>query len=625
MPGARWQEELARRARARRASARCSSGPRDLGAWEQPGGRRRARPRGEGSPTSGSSWCCCPGCPSRSTRRAVAVPAPAHVGRLPRAGSTTSAPSRRSSARSRACRSGPAVPIEPRDDVCPYRGLEAFDEEHAELFFGREADVQRLLEKLKARRFLAVLGAVRQRQVVARPRRPGAGAAARRAAGSESWRIVILRPGARPLEALAAQLAAPRRRRRDAGARSTSSPPTRARCTSRRRSRSPTRPPARACCWWSTSSRRCSRSAATRTSARASSRTCSTPPPSPAAAAVVVLDDARRLLPPLRRLPGAGRSSSPRTSTSSARCSRDGLRAGDRGAGAPRRARVRAGPGGHDPRRRRRRSPARCRCSSTRCSSSGSAAAGACSRSRATGRPAASQGALAQRADERLRRRSTPEQQRARAAHAPAPHRSPARAPRTRAGARRWPSSTRRSDDARRRCCAALVDARLLTTSRRRDVGDERGRGRPRGADPRLAAAARLDRRGPRRACASTAGSPRPHAEWERLGRDASAALPRRAAGRGARVARCERGRAQPARARVPRREPTAERAELDRERRRTRRLRGLVVALAVLLARRDRRDGLRAPADRRSAGAARPRRRPEPRSRTRAHWSASR
>ena len=54
---------------------------------------------------------------------------------------------------------GPEVPIEPRADVCPYRGLEVFEEEHAAFFFGREPDVQRLLEKLKGTRFLAVLGA----------------------------------------------------------------------------------------------------------------------------------------------------------------------------------------------------------------------------------------------------------------------------------------------------------------------------------------------------------------------------------------------------------------------------------------------------------------------------------
>ncbi len=45
------------------------------------------------------------------------------------------------------------------DDTCPYQGLKVFDEEHAEFLFGHERDVQRLMEKLKATRFLAVLGA----------------------------------------------------------------------------------------------------------------------------------------------------------------------------------------------------------------------------------------------------------------------------------------------------------------------------------------------------------------------------------------------------------------------------------------------------------------------------------
>ncbi len=54
---------------------------------------------------------------------------------------------------------GPDVAHKQTDDTCPYQGLEAFDEEHAEFFFGREQDVQRLVEKLKGARFLAVLGA----------------------------------------------------------------------------------------------------------------------------------------------------------------------------------------------------------------------------------------------------------------------------------------------------------------------------------------------------------------------------------------------------------------------------------------------------------------------------------
>ncbi|UCH95260.1 MAG: hypothetical protein JSV88_00055 [Candidatus Aminicenantes bacterium] len=42
--------------------------------------------------------------------------------------------------------------------ICPYRGLEVFREQDQNFFFGREAVVQRLLDKLKKSRFLAVLG-----------------------------------------------------------------------------------------------------------------------------------------------------------------------------------------------------------------------------------------------------------------------------------------------------------------------------------------------------------------------------------------------------------------------------------------------------------------------------------
>jgi hypothetical protein len=53
---------------------------------------------------------------------------------------------------------GPETPIEARADICPYRGLQTFNEEDVEFFFGRNGDIQRLLEKLKATRFFAVLG-----------------------------------------------------------------------------------------------------------------------------------------------------------------------------------------------------------------------------------------------------------------------------------------------------------------------------------------------------------------------------------------------------------------------------------------------------------------------------------
>ena len=103
---------------------------------------------------------------------------------------------------------GPARSIETRDDVCPYRGLQTFDEEHAEFFFGRESDVQRLVEKLKASPYLAIVG----------PSGSGKSSLARAGlvpalragalAGSESWAIATLRPGPHPLDTLAAETVA---------------------------------------------------------------------------------------------------------------------------------------------------------------------------------------------------------------------------------------------------------------------------------------------------------------------------------------------------------------------------------------------------------------------------------
>ena len=97
-------------------------------------------------------------------------------------------------------------------DVSPYRGLHTFDREHAEFFFGREADVQRLLEKLKASRFLAVVG----------PSGSGKSSLVRAGLlpalernglpGSAAWQVCVLKPGTHPLETLAlhlAQLGAP--------------------------------------------------------------------------------------------------------------------------------------------------------------------------------------------------------------------------------------------------------------------------------------------------------------------------------------------------------------------------------------------------------------------------------
>jgi Novel STAND NTPase 1/TIR domain len=101
---------------------------------------------------------------------------------------------------------GPHVTVEPRPGTCPYRGLQTFHEEHAEFFFGREGAAQRLLEQLRASRFLAVLGpsgsgksSLVRAGVVPALRTGGL-------PGSERWRVGVIRPGAQPLAALAAQL-----------------------------------------------------------------------------------------------------------------------------------------------------------------------------------------------------------------------------------------------------------------------------------------------------------------------------------------------------------------------------------------------------------------------------------
>jgi DNA-binding beta-propeller fold protein YncE len=101
---------------------------------------------------------------------------------------------------------GPEKPIEPREDVTPYRGLQAFDEEHAEFFFGRDADVQRLLEKLKATSFLAVLGPSGSGK--SSLARAGLVPALRREAHavSQGWTLATFRPGAHPLDTLAGHL-----------------------------------------------------------------------------------------------------------------------------------------------------------------------------------------------------------------------------------------------------------------------------------------------------------------------------------------------------------------------------------------------------------------------------------
>jgi energy-coupling factor transporter ATP-binding protein EcfA2 len=90
--------------------------------------------------------------------------------------------------------------------ICPYRGLEVFNEEQAEFFFGREADVALVVEKLTTSRFLAVLGPSGSGK--SSLLRAGLLPAVRGGIlpGSEAWGIRVLSPGPRPLTSLAAQM-----------------------------------------------------------------------------------------------------------------------------------------------------------------------------------------------------------------------------------------------------------------------------------------------------------------------------------------------------------------------------------------------------------------------------------
>ncbi len=96
---------------------------------------------------------------------------------------------------------GPDAVLPHSHDVCPYRGMDVFDVEHAEFYFGRDGEIQRLLELLKLDRFLAVLG----------PSGSGKSSLVRaglvppllRGTLGGRWRSFVVRPGASPLTALA--------------------------------------------------------------------------------------------------------------------------------------------------------------------------------------------------------------------------------------------------------------------------------------------------------------------------------------------------------------------------------------------------------------------------------------
>ena len=95
---------------------------------------------------------------------------------------------------------------EVRASVCPYRGMEPFREEDAAFFCGRDAAVRDLVEAVRQHSFVVVVG------------RSGSGKsslvsglmpALRQQRATVAWDVVSLRPGMRPLHAMAAAFNAP--------------------------------------------------------------------------------------------------------------------------------------------------------------------------------------------------------------------------------------------------------------------------------------------------------------------------------------------------------------------------------------------------------------------------------
>jgi len=85
----------------------------------------------------------------------------------------------------------------------PYRGLVAFDEQHAADFFGRDTEIDAFLERLRAVTLLPVVGP----SGVGKSSFVHAGVIPRlRARGA--WTVIVLRPGAAPIEAVAREVLA---------------------------------------------------------------------------------------------------------------------------------------------------------------------------------------------------------------------------------------------------------------------------------------------------------------------------------------------------------------------------------------------------------------------------------
>ena len=92
-------------------------------------------------------------------------------------------------------------------NLCPYMGLQAFNEENAQYFYGREGLIQKLLNQISHQSTLALVGAsgsgkssVVEAGIIAQLRQ------GKQLPGSEQWWMGCFRPSAQPLQTLAKTL-----------------------------------------------------------------------------------------------------------------------------------------------------------------------------------------------------------------------------------------------------------------------------------------------------------------------------------------------------------------------------------------------------------------------------------